>query len=340
MDEQTKGRIRIFVVLLLCVVAVHLIILRLIVPGKKTEEKKAETPVKEVVPPPPPKPAYRFRVPGRNPGLGRPFDYSSCVKSLPPALGRQIPCRNGILIDLSTRKVLWEKRSREAVPAASMVKMMTLLLTMEKLEQDHTLSLQSNVDISPTVLKVPRSGVIWLDPKENFPLEELLIAVTVKSANDAAVQVAEFIGGTVPQFVQKMNLRAAELNMKKTRFLSPCGLPDKKRQNSFSSPYDLCLLAEQLLEYPKVLEWSSTSSAWIRNKKTVLNSTNGLIKRNIKGVDGLKTGYTKAAGFCLTFTVERDGRRLIGCVSGCGSSKERDAFCANLIDWAYSQPVR
>ncbi|MBO5307430.1 MAG: D-alanyl-D-alanine carboxypeptidase [Lentisphaeria bacterium] len=341
MNEQTKGRIRIFAVLLLSVVAVHLIVLRLIVPGKKAEkEKTPEVKEQQLPPPPPPKPAYRFRQPGKNPGLGQPFDYTNCTRKLPPSLARQDVCRNGIIIDLASRKVLWEKRSGEAAPAASMVKMMTLLLTMEELERDHKLNLQSKVDISPTVLRVPRTGVIWLDPRENFPLEELLQAITIKSANDAAVQVAEFIGGTVENFVKEMNQRAAELHMTQTRFLSPCGLPDKKGRNSLASPHDLCLLAEQLLEYPKVLEWSSTSTVWVRNKKTVLTTTNGLIKRNIKGVDGLKTGYTKAAGSCLTFTVERNGRRLIGCVSGCSSSKARDAFCANLIDWAYTIPVK
>ena len=340
MNDQTKGKIRVFGALLLCVVAVHLIVLRLIVPAKETSEKKQPEVKQEVPPPPPPKPVYRFRQPGGNPGLGQPFDFEGCLTKLPAGLARQDTCRSGIIIDLATRKVLWAKRPHDTVPVASMVKMMTLLLTMEELERDHKLSLQSKVDISPTVTKVPRTGVIWLDPKETFPLEELLLAISVKSANDAAVQVAEFIGGTVENFVKEMNQRAAELKMTRTKFISPCGLPDKKRGNSLSSVHDMSLLAEQLLEYPKVLEWSSTSTVWVRNKKTVLNTTNGLIKRNIKGVDGLKTGYTKAAGSCLTFTVKRNGRRLIGCVAGCQGGKARDAFCANLIDWAYTIPVK
>ena len=154
------------------------------------------------------------------------------------------------------------------------------------------------------------------------------------------MQVAEFIGGSVENFVNEMNQRARELKMTQTTFLSPCGLPDKQKRNSLTSPYDMCLLAEQLLEYPKVLEWSSTSTAWVRQNKTVLSTTNGLIKNKIKGVDGMKTGFTNAAGFCLTFTVNRNGRRLIGCVTGCSSARERDAFCANLIDWAYTVPIK
>ena len=221
-----------------------------------------------------------------------------------------------------------------------MVKMMTLLLTMEELERDPKLNLKSKVDITPTVMKVPRTGVIWLDPRETFPLEELLLAISVKSANDAAVQVAEFIGGSVDNFVGEMNQRAKELNMTKTMFLNPNGLPDAKGRNSLSSPYDMCLLAEQLLEYPKIMEWSSTTTVWVRNNKTVLTTTNNLVKRKIPGVDGLKTGFTNAAGSCLTFTAKRNGRRIIGCVAGCSGSKARDSFCANLLDWAYAQPVK
>ena len=287
--------------------------------------------------------SWRYKVPSTDPMFGKPFNFEHAKHG--DFSAREIPgssgATTGIMIDLSTRNVLWEKNSTKPVPIASMVKMMTLYTTFEELEANPNLSLESPVKVSPEILKVPRTGIIWLDPRETFPLSDLMKAATIKSANDAAVQIAMFLGnGSQEAFVAKMNAKALELGMTGSNFVSPCGLPDRKKGNSVSTAQDLMVLAEHLLEYPQYLEWSSTRLDYIREgeKRTMLNTTNRLVNSHYPGVDGLKTGYTDDAGYCLTFSVLRNGRRIIGCVTGFDSaSKGRDPFCQKLIEWGYKR---
>ena len=286
---------------------------------------------------------WRYKKPSTDPLFGKPFrfehakhgDFSS--REIPGSSG----AKTGIMIDLSTRNVLWEKNSTKQIPIASMVKMMTLYTAFEELEENPKFSLDSSVKISPEILKVPRTGIIWLDPRETFPLSDLMKAAAIKSANDAAVQIAMFLGdGSQEAFVAKMNAKALELGMASSNFVSACGLPDRKKGNSVSTAQDLMILAEHLLQYPQYLEWSSTRLDYIREgeKRTMLNTTNRLVNSRYPGVDGLKTGYTDDAGYCLTFSVLRNGRRIIGCVTGFDSaSKGRDPFCQKLIEWGYKR---
>lgn len=340
MNEINRARLRLFCILLIVVIAAHALLLKLFLGGHSddisTPEKSAET-AAAAAPAPPPQPVYRYKVPNRNPYFGKPFNYAAAVQTLPPPLRALDGARNGILVDLDTHNVLWSKNSNAKVPVASMVKMMTLLLTFETLESDPRISLDSKVEITRTVLSVPRTGVIWLDPRETMPLSDLLKAVTIKSANDAAVQVAEFIGGDLGTFTEEMNKRADELGMRNSHFVNPCGLPDRKFGNSVSTPAEMVILAERLLEYPPLTHWSATATDWIRDRKTVLNNTNGMIRHGVPGVDGLKTGFINASGFCLTFTALRDGRRLAGCVTGFQNSRQRDKFCTQLLDWGYER---
>ncbi|PWM76880.1 MAG: hypothetical protein DBX90_11165 [Lentisphaerae bacterium] len=291
--------------------------------------------------PPPPPPVYRYKKPTGNPNFEKPFNFATAVHGNLPAsqVVGSAGATSGIMVDLTTRNVLWEKNSTAKVPIASMVKMMTLLVTFEELEKNPAISLESPVQITKTALAVPRTGVVWLDPRETFPLSDLLKAVTIKSANDAAVQVAEFIGGDVDSFVNRMNLRAQTLGMTNSHFVSPCGLPDKKKGNSLSCARDMVVLAEQLLEYPDVMRWSTTKQDFIREgeKKTMLTTTNKLVNPRWPGVDGLKTGFINASGYCLTFSVLRDGRRIVGCVTGFKSARDRDRFSRKLIDWGYAR---
>lgn len=306
------------------------------------EEKKLSSEAASTAPPPPP--VYRYKKPTGNPRFGEPFNFASAVHgNLPKSqVVGSTEATSGIMVDLTTRKVLWEKNSSARVPIASMVKMMTLLVTFENLEKNPAISLETPVQITKTVLSVARTGVIWLDPRETFPLSDLLKAVTIKSANDAAVQVAEFIGGDVESFIGQMNLRAQSLGMTKTSFVSPCGLPDKKKGNSTSCVRDMVVLAEQLLEYPDIMRWSTTKQDFIREgkKRTVLTTTNRLVNPRWPGVDGLKTGFINASGYCLTFSVLRNGRRIVGCVTGFKSARSRDRFCRKLIDWGYARAAK
>ena len=294
------------------------------------------TPVK---PPPVAAPRLRNRVPSKNPHFGTPLNYSAAIRGDLPerVVPGSVNVGTGIIVDMDTRRVLWEKNSRRPVPVASMVKMMTMLLVAEHMEDDDRLTLDSKITISRTVMQVKRTGVLWLAPGEVFSLRELLLGVAVKSANDAATQVAETVSGDVDAFVENMNRRAAELNLRSLVFYNPCGLPDRRGRNALGSAADMVLLGERLLEYPFIIEMCSTLRGAIRDGKTVFVNTNHLINPHYPGVDGLKTGFINQSGFCLTFSALRNGRRIMGCVTGFKIARDRDRFCRKLIDWAYSR---
>lgn len=298
--------------------------------------------------PPPVNPApstavqHRYRKPSTAPRFGAPLDFSGAIRGNLP--GYLVPgsenAGTGIVVDMDTRKVLWEKKSRQPVPVASMVKMMTMLLAVEEMERNDRLTPDSRVTVTRCVMHVKRTGVLWLAPGEVFTLRELMLGVAVKSANDAATQIAEVVSGNVDTFVELMNRRAAELNLRSLVFYNPCGLPDRRGRNALGSAADMVLLGERLLEYPLLIEMCSTLRGAIRDGKTVFVNTNRLINPHYPGVDGLKTGFINRSGFCLTFSALRDGRRIMGCVTGFKTARDRDRFCRKLIDWAYAPNKR
>ncbi|MBR7104960.1 MAG: D-alanyl-D-alanine carboxypeptidase [Lentisphaeria bacterium] len=343
MDEITKTRWKVVTVLAGIVIAVHLVLICVFVSnGSSSSEKKEKKPsaaqpaqtVKKSAPP-----VYRYFVPSKNPLFGSPLDYSTALRGNLPA--KTVPgsagARSGIIVDMDTRRVLWEKNSSRPVPIASMAKMMTMLLVMEQLEKRPQIALNTPVTVTQTARDVPRTGVLYLAPGEKFTVQELMIATAVKSANDAATLLAEYFGGNVTTFVAMMNRKAQLLKLRQTSFINPCGLPMNK-QNSLGSAANMVLLGEQLLQYPVVMQWCNIKSSSIRNGKTVFVNTNKLVNPRYPGVDGMKTGYIRAAGSCLTFSALRNGRRIMGCVTGFKSSRDRDYFCRRLIDWAYKQP--
>ncbi len=348
MDEVAKSRVKILVILLAAVALIHLAVLGVFVIGKKgsaPEETPAEAAKEETAAAKKPEPPVsRYRKPSSNPNFGKPFVYTYAVNGDMPKLPDGKGARSGFLVDLNTRNVLWVKNHRKPVPVASMVKMMTLLTAFEELERRPDWTFDTPVQITRGATRVARTGIIWLDTRETMPLGDLLKALTIKSANDAAYQVAEFAGnGDVTAFVARMNGKAVQLGMPGTKFVSPHGLPDKVLGNSLSTAEGMTILGERLLEYPDIMEWTSTQKTYIRNGKTELTNTNGLINPRWPGVDGLKTGYTRDAGYCLTFTCERNGRRLMGCVTGFSSAgrralrKGRDPFVRKLIDWGFER---
>ena len=304
------------------------------------EGEKKNTPTAKPQQPPPRQ--WRYRKPSGNPKFGAPLDFSHALHGdkLPASVPGAAGAKSGIVVDLDRRIVLWEKNCRKAVPVASMTKMMTMLLVMEMLEETPKLSLDTPIQVSKQVMQVPRTGVLYLRPGEIFTLRELLLGTAVKSANDAATQLAILAAGDVDVFIARMNARAASLKLHATKFYSPCGLPDKAKRDSVSSAEEMVLLGERLLEYPILLEMASTQKGSIREgaQKTIFVNTNKLITPHYPGVDGLKTGYTNAAGCCLTFSALRDNRRIVGCVTGFPHARDRDRFCRKLIDWAYKQP--
>ena len=271
-----------------------------------------------------------------------PFNFRHAWAGRIPELPDSEHARGGILVDADTGNVLWDKQAAVAVPIASMTKIMTLLLASEDIySRRDGISLDSEVKVSAAAMKIGGSQV-WLDTRETFKLEELLRAVAIKSANDAAYQVAEFLGGgDVDGFVARMNRRARELGMKHTHFYNPHGLPGSvASQDNVSSPEDMALLAEYCLGHAKIMEMAAMTKSTFRNGKLELINHNNLLpgrKYPAAGVDGLKTGFINRSGYCVTVTCKRAGKRMIAVVTGFDSAKNRDLFTRKLLDWGYAR---
>ena len=269
------------------------------------------------------------------------FDYSHAVVGNISAIPETRNAKTGILVDLNSGKVLWNKDAKRAVPIASMTKMMTVLLTFEAI-RDGKIKYDQIIKVSKNAAAIGGSD-IWLDPRESFPLKDLIKAILIKSANDAAFLVGETLGGGhIEPFVKRMNRRAAELHLH-AKYFNPHGLPENSAsKDNVATCEDLAKLAGMLLQFPEVVKISSTPLDYIprkigRNKKTMLTSTNKLVRSKVNGVDGMKTGYTRRAGFCLTATCKRNNRRLVAVVTGFRSSAERNECVKKLLDWGYKR---
>jgi len=253
--------------------------------------------------------------------------------------GSDVAIRDGdytsaILIRADTGEVLYQKNAHDRHPPASMVKMMLMLLVMEKV-QEQSVTLQDLVKTSAKASKFGGSQV-YLKEGEIFPLEEMMKAIVIHSANDASVAVAEFLTGSVEGCVDLMNRRARELGMDDTHYHSVDGLPPGRGQKpDLSSAYDLSLLARELVKYPEILAWASTERAPFRNGKFILDNTNKLIG-NFPGADGLKTGYYRKAGYNLTATASRDGLRMISVVMGASSDRARVRESGRLLSIGFN----
>ncbi len=257
-----------------------------------------------------------------------------------PGLPGSKNARTGILANIDTRKVLWAKKPRQAVPIASMTKMMTALLAFEAVaEPENGIDLHTPVQVTRGAMDIGGSQV-YLDVRETFTLGELLKTIMIVSANDSAQLVAEFIGdGNSALFVEKMNAKARQMGLLSTSFTNPHGLPEKKGSDNVSCCESLVYLAERLMEYPLAVKWASTWLDYIRqntSKPFQLRSHNRLIN-TCKGVNGIKTGFIRRAGFCVTASCSRGGKRMVAVVTGFPSQKSRDEFVRKLLDWGYAE---
>ena len=241
-----------------------------------------------------------------------------------------IPCRNAILISIDTGDILYEKEPDAEVPMASITKIMTLLLTLEAVEAGK-ISMTDIVPISEHAFNMGGSQ-IWLEPGEQFTLDELIKAICVCSANDAAVAVAEFVGGSEPVFAEMMNARATELGMTHTRFVNACGLD---AEGHYSSARDVAAMSLALLRHPKILEYSGIWMDTRRGGETQLTNTNKMLK-SYAGITGLKTGTTNGAGVCISASAVRDGMGLLAVVLGSPSSKERFESATAMLDYGFA----
>ena len=259
-------------------------------------------------------------------------------KTLPRNLSNMLTRSScGILVDLNSRQVLWHHNSKKAVPVASLTKMMTALMLMEKMQLDRTFNMETPVTITNAATNVERSGVLGAVKGEVYTVEELMSAMLINSHNDAASQLADAAAGSVRTFVDAMNFRAKELDLVHQKFNSPNGLPQgRERSNSLSCSYDIVRICEYMMRYPEVMKLCGTAYKTLSNGKRLRSSNNLLRRRPVPGLIGFKTGFTNAAGFCLAFGVTRNGRTLLGCVTGFDKNG-RDRFCRQLIEWGFKQ---
>jgi len=239
-----------------------------------------------------------------------------------------------LLADAETGQILIAEDINKQWPAASLTKMMVGLLAMEDIEQER-LSLRTPVIISGRASRA-KGRTIDLQPGEIFSLGELLQAMLVTSANDAAVAVAEQIRGSVDACVEAMNRRARTLGMNQTEFQTVNGLPlSDGSTGDFSSARDLAILGRALLKYRRVLEWTSLDQVPFRDGLVMLPNTNHLVGR-VEGVNGLKTGFTSRARYNLVATARRGSLSLIAVVLGGRSSRVRFATAEHFLEWGFA----
>ncbi len=246
------------------------------------------------------------------------------------------PYKGYAVMDAASGEIIAQENATLQSPPASVTKLMTFLVVHDRIAAGQ-LSLTTPVQVMVEDSKIGGTQV-WLDPRETFSVEELLYALMVQSANDAATALARAAAGSRAGFVEMMNARAQALGMTDTVFRTPHGLPPSTRklsESDLTTPRDLALLSRELLLKTDVLKYSSVKERSFggdqREAPVIMRTHNHLVGK-VAGVDGLKTGYTASAGFCLASTAQRDSRRIIVTIMGSPSSKERDLKVTELIE--------
>jgi D-alanyl-D-alanine carboxypeptidase (penicillin-binding protein 5/6) len=241
------------------------------------------------------------------------------------------PYVGAIAVDAVSGDVLFDDNADGNIFPASLVKLMVFLMILEKVHHDD-LGLSDTVAIGAEAARMGGSQV-YLRDGEQFTVDDLLYALMVQSANDAAVALAIHVAGSKEAFVQQMNERAAEIGMKSTHFASVHGLPPAKgKPPDISTPRDLSLLAQEVLKYPESLRYTGCREKEFRSgEQPFLMHNHNHLLGIVEGCDGLKTGYFYAAGFSIIATALRNGRRIIAVVGGCRDSKTRDKAAQKLL---------
>ncbi|SDQ52874.1 D-alanyl-D-alanine carboxypeptidase family protein [Virgibacillus salinus] len=241
--------------------------------------------------------------------------------------------KSAILIERDTGKMLFDKNAHEKLPPASMTKVMTLLLIMEALDEGK-IKKDEIIRISERAASMGGSQ-IFLETGEEMSVNDLLKGIAIASGNDASVALAERISGSEEAFVKKMNEKVKELGLENTLFQNTTGLPAK---NHYSTVHDMAVMAKELLKYESITEYTSKYEDYLRkgqDNEFWLVNTNKLVK-SYPGVDGLKTGYTNEAKYCLAATAEKNNMRVIAVVMGADTTKERNATVSQMLDYAFN----
>ncbi len=247
----------------------------------------------------------------------------------------KLESRAAILIDALTGEIIYEKNIHEQLPPASITKIMVLLIAMEDLDSGK-IKLDDKVQVSPNAERMGGSQV-YLEAGEIQIVDDLLKAICLRSANDAAVALAEHISGSIDVFVQRMNERAKELGMSNTHFKNATGLPDAEH---ITTAYDISIMSRELLKHPKIHDWLTIYMTDIKvgkNKNVTqsLVNTNKLI-RDYQGANGLKTGLTNDAGHCLAASAKRGNLSLISVLLGGPTSNSRFSESKTLLDFGFA----
>ncbi len=257
----------------------------------------------------------------------------SCVNKVNAMEDLAPNSKSAILLEVSTGKVLYEKNSNEKLPPASMTKVMSMLLIMEAID-NNKISYDDEVVISDNASSMGGSQ-IFLQAGEKYKVKDLLKGIAVASGNDAVVAMAEKIGGSIENFVKMMNDKAKELGLVNTHFDNPHGLDS---ETHYTTANDMAKMAQELLKHPNILEYTNIyedyltkndgSSIWLVN-------TNKLV-RFYEGVDGLKTGFTESAGYCITTTAKKQDLRLLSVVMNAPTSDLRSKDTVNMLNYGFN----
>ena len=244
--------------------------------------------------------------------------------------------RSAVLMEAGTGRVLLAKDEHVQLPPASVTKLMVMLLVMEAVSVDR-IKLADMVGSGPEACKMGGSQ-IWLEQGEEMSVADLMKAVSIVSANDASVALAEHVAGSEENFVRLMNKRAAALGMKNTNYINCTGLTpdDGSDRRTMTTAYDQAILAREVLKYPYVLRWTGTWIDYLRGGQSFLRNTNNLV-RFYDGCDGLKTGFTEEAGFCLVATANRAGVRLIAVTMNAPTAQARQSEIGKMFNYGFSQ---
>lgn len=270
-------------------------------------------------------------------------DAASGTRAQPsrPAAENNLTAYKGVIVvDVASGKVIFEDRATVVSPPASMTKLMTFAV-LHDLLLGGQLTLQTPVTVTAADSRIGGTQV-WLKEGEVFPVEELLHAMMIQSANDAAHALARTAAGSVPAFVERMNVKARELGMTQTTFRTPHGLPPASRrieEGDVTTPRDFALLSRHILRQTDVLKYTSIKlrpfGPPVRTEAVAMRNHNNLLGK-VAGVDGLKTGFTNGAGFCLSATAQRDGRRVLVVMMGSPTSKIRDLKVSELLERGFA----
>ncbi len=257
------------------------------------------------------------------------------IENLPKGPDLKIDGCSAILVEPNSGEVLFCKNPDQKLPPASVTKLMVMLLALEAVDKSQ-IKFTDVISASPEACRMGGSQ-IWLEPGEEMTVAELLKAVCIVSANDASYALGEHLAGSEENFIALMNKRAGELGLKNTHFVNTTGLePDTGGVGNLTSARDMAILAREVIKHPIVFKWTGVWIDSLRGGKSFLRNTNKLV-RFYRGCDGLKTGYTDKAGYCLVATALRDGVRMIAVVMKSSTIDSRSRDISTMFNYGFSQ---